>query len=60
MTTGSINLNGQTLQLGNGAGATLTGAAGICYGGVFKDTSPVAAISSTVAPLTAVSGWIKY
>ncbi|HNP76793.1 MAG TPA: T9SS type A sorting domain-containing protein [Cyclobacteriaceae bacterium] len=51
MTTGSINLNGQTLQLGNGAGATLTRAAGICYGGVFKRYFPVAAISSTVAPL---------
>jgi hypothetical protein len=51
MTAGSINLNGRTLQLGNGAGATLTRAAGICYGGTFKRYFPVAAISSTVAPL---------
>lgn len=51
MTSGSINLNGRTLQLGSGAGATLTRAAGICYGGTFKRYFPVAAISSTVAPL---------
>ncbi len=53
MTLGSINLNGNTLQLGNGAGATLTHAGnGTAYGGTFKRYLPSAtSISSTVAPL---------
>lgn len=51
MTAGNINLNGRTLQLGNGAGATLVRTTGTCYGGTFKRYFPVAAISSTVAPL---------
>lgn len=52
MTTGNINLNGQTLQVGNGAGATLSRAAGICYGGFFKRYFPSGtAISPTAGSL---------
>lgn len=45
-----FNLNNNTLQLGNGAGATLTRTGGIIYGGIFKRWFPLGAISSTVAP----------
>ncbi len=42
----NINLNGNTLQLGNGAAAALTRTAGIAYGGTWKRWIPVAAITS--------------
>ena len=51
MTAGNYNLSGRTLTLGNSAAATLVRTAGIIYGGTFKRWLPVAAISSTVAPL---------
>jgi hypothetical protein len=54
MTAGNVNLNGQTLRLGNGAGATLvhTLATATCYGGVFQRYFPSGtAISPTAAPL---------
>ncbi|AYB33314.1 T9SS type A sorting domain-containing protein [Chryseolinea soli] len=52
MTSGNINLNGQTLQLGNGSGAALSRTAGICYGGFFKRYFPAAtAISPTAGSL---------
>lgn len=54
MTTGNINLNGQTLSLGSSVGgaATLVRTAGIAYLGTFKRYFPAAtAISSTAAPL---------
>jgi hypothetical protein len=54
MTAGNVNLNGQTLRLGNGAGATLvhTSALATCYGGVFQRYFPSGtAISPTAAPL---------
>ncbi|SHG38866.1 Por secretion system C-terminal sorting domain-containing protein [Chryseolinea serpens] len=52
MTAGNVNLNGQTLQLGNGSGAALVRTAGICYGGFFKRYFPSAtAISPTAGSL---------
>ena len=52
MTSGNINLNGNTLKLGNGAGATLTHTGSTtAYGGTFKRWWPVGAISSTVGAL---------
>ena len=56
MTGGNYNLNGQTLTLGNSAGATLVhslaASAGIMYGaGIFKRWFPATAISSTTGSL---------
>jgi hypothetical protein len=41
-----IDLNGNTLTLGNGAGASLTYTAGRVFGGVFKRWFPASAITS--------------
>ncbi|HLP21828.1 MAG TPA: hypothetical protein VK174_16055, partial [Chitinophagales bacterium] len=43
----NFDLNGNTLTLGNSAGAALSRSAGIAYGGTFKRWFPVAAITST-------------
>jgi len=52
MTKGNINLNNQTLKLGNNAGATLTRTLGIAYGGTFSRYFPSAtAISPSAGPL---------
>lgn len=42
MTTGDINLNGQTLTLGLGSGATLSRTAGKAYGGTWRRFFPSA------------------
>lgn len=48
MTTGNINLNGQTLTLGSAASATLTRTAGRVYGGTWRRFFPSGtAITST-------------
>jgi hypothetical protein len=53
MASGYINLNGNTLTLGNSAAASLThgGATATAYGGTFKRWWPVGAISSTAGNL---------
>lgn len=51
MTAGNYNLNTFTLTLGNSAAATLVRTAGIMYDGTFRRWFPLAAISSTAAPL---------
>ncbi|MBN8701770.1 MAG: T9SS type A sorting domain-containing protein [Bacteroidetes bacterium] len=47
MTSGNFDLNGQTLTLGSGAGASLSRTSGICYGGTFSRWLPTGAITST-------------
>ena len=46
MTGHNFNLNGDTIQLGNNAGASLNRTAGIAYGGVWKRWFPAAAITN--------------
>lgn len=47
MSGGNIDLNANTLTLGNNAGASLTYTAGRAYGGTFKRWFPATAITST-------------
>lgn len=51
MTAGNIDLNGRTLTLGNGSGATLVRTTGTAFGGTFRRYIPAGSVSSTVAPL---------
>lgn len=46
MSGANIDMNGYTLILGSGAGASLTYTAGIAYGGTFKRWFPASAITS--------------